>query len=73
MHFLEGGAYFNVDIWGPALIRRNTVLSRAQYELCHRRFSRNFQKNFQKSFFKDHRWDASDFVWLFLKNVQNTF
>ena len=33
-----------------------------EYELCHRRFSRNFQKKFQKSFFKDHRWDASDFV-----------
>ena len=33
-----------------------------------------FPKNFQNSFSKELSWqDASDFVWLFLKNFQNTF
>ena len=35
---------------------------------------KEFPKNFQNSFFKEHsRQDASDFVWLFLKNFNNTF
>ena len=48
----------------------NIIMS-FQYALCRKWFPRNFPNFF---FFKEHSSrDASDFVWLFLENVQNTF
>ena len=37
-------------------------------------FLEEFSKIFQNSFLKEHSWlGAPDFLWLFLKNLQNTF